>query len=254
MDKSFIGKRVLITGATSGIGRAIARELSARGASLCLSGRDSQAGRALVEELSSGGAESLFEPADVTDDWAAERLTSSAVKAFGSIDILINNAGIICRGTALDCSDSDWSRVMATNVTSVFRLSRAVLPLMIAQGRGVIVNIASDWGLVGGRNALAYCASKGAVVQMTRSMALDHARDGIRVLAVCPGDTDTSMLDNAVVTTSKSERLEILGQAIPMGRVGKPEEIARVVCFVASDEASFMTGAMLSVDGGNTAG
>lgn len=244
----FSDKTVLLTGATSGIGAAIAQAFAKRGADLLLTGR-----RPLAQELS-GGGRAVFMAADITDPKAGDRLVAEAIDRFGKLDILVNNAGILFRGDALACTDDEWERIFATNVTAAFRLSRAALRVMQPRRSGVIVNIASDWGLVGARNAVAYGASKGALVQLTRSMALDHARDGIRVNAVCPGDTDTRMLDSAIAGTDREQRLAELGAAIPLGRVGRPEEIAHAVCYLSSDEASFITGATLAIDGGNSAG
>jgi NAD(P)-dependent dehydrogenase (short-subunit alcohol dehydrogenase family) len=192
--------------------------------------------------------------ADVTHQEAADRLVAHAVKLFGGLDVLVNNAGILFRGTALECTDAEWDATLQTNVTSVFRLSRAALRVMTGKKSGAIVNMASDWGLVGARGAAAYGASKGAIIQLTRSMALDHAADGIRINAVCPGDTDTRMLDGAMFGLPRTELLRTLGKAIPLGRVGRPAEVADAVCFLASDQSSFITGATLAVDGGNSAG
>ena len=231
-NMDFSGKVVLLTGATSGIGEEIARHFARQGAHLVLSGRRPLPS-ALLADLQAAGA---------------------PLSEFGRLDILVNNAGILFRGDALACTDEEWDRTMATNVTAAFRMSRAALRVMVPRRQGAIVNIASDWGLVGARGAVAYGVSKGALIQMTRSMALDHARAGIRVNAVCPGDTDTSMLDSAMPQAARDARLKALGEAIPMGRVAGREEIARAVCFLASEDASFITGATLAVDGGNSAG
>lgn len=246
----FTGKTVLLTGATSGIGLAIARAFAAYGADLVLTGR-----RQMPEMPSgSGSGRTVFVATDITASETPGRLIAETIDRFGKLDILVNNAGILYRGDALACTDEEWERTLATNVTAAFRLSRAALAVMKPRRNGVIVNIASDWGLVGARDAVAYGVSKGALVQLTRSMALDHARDGIRVNAVCPGDTDTSMLDSAIDGADRQQRLAQLGAAIPLGRVGRPEEVAHAVCYLSSDEAAFITGAALAVDGGNSAG
>ena len=247
------GKSVLVTGATSGIGAAIARAAATAGARVMLTGRSAERGEKVRQEC---GPEARFLAADVAQAGAAERLVEETVKQFGRIDVLVNNAGVIHRGTVETTSDEDWQRVLSVNVTGVFYMARAAVRAMKRQGGGVIVNIGSDWSVVAGRDAFAYCMSKGAVAQMTRAMALDHAREGIRVNCLCPGDTETPMLVSGleVRTGDAAHGLKALGEALPLGRVGRPEEIAKAAIFLASDASSFMTGALMLVDGGNTAG
>jgi len=246
------GKTMLITGATSGIGAAIASAAAAAGAKLFLTGRSEARGETVREAC---GADTVFMAADLAAPGASDRLLGAAVAAFGRLDVVVNNAGMIYRGTVETTTDEEWDRIIAVNVTGVFTMCRAAVRQMKRQGGGVIVNIGSDWALVGGRNAFAYCATKGAVAQMTRAIAVDHAADNIRINCVCPGDINTPMLAGGIASRgmSQQEGLAFLGSHIPMGRVGRPEEIAKAVIFLASDASSYMTGAMLSVDGGNTA-
>jgi NAD(P)-dependent dehydrogenase (short-subunit alcohol dehydrogenase family) len=187
-----------------------------------------------------------------------ERVVAATVSEFGRIDILFNNAGVVMNGTAESTSEEDWAALMNLNLTAVWRMSRLVLPHFRAQAGGVIVNNASDWGVVGAENALAYAVSKAAVVQLTRCMALDLAGENIRVNAVCPGDTFVQRWlekgyfeasDPVTLEQAKSEA----AAGLPMKRFGQPEEIARAVLFLASTDSSFMTGQSLVVDGGNTA-
>jgi len=250
---SFAGKACIVTGATSGIGRAIALELASRRADLLLIGRDVGRGSQVLAQLRSLGAAASFMAADVAHPDSPREIVETVLGVYGRIDVLVNNAGILINGTVLDCTDEEWNRVLDVNVSGAFRLSRAVLPQMIQQKSGAIVNVASDWALMGARGATAYCVSKAALAQLTRCMALDYANSGIRVNAVCPGDTDTPMLDLACDGADRDCKIRTLAASIPLGRVARSEEIARVVAFVASAEASFMTGALLPVDGGTSA-
>jgi NAD(P)-dependent dehydrogenase (short-subunit alcohol dehydrogenase family) len=250
-------KVCLITGATSGIGLATARLFAAEGARVAFTGRRRAQGEAIAGEIEAAGGRAHFIPADHTLAADCERSAAATLAAFGRIDVLFNNAGVVVGGTAETTTETDWADTLALNVTGVWRMCRAVIPQMRAQGGGVIVNNASDWGLVAGRNSVAYCASKGAVVQMTRAMAVDHAREHIRVNAVCPGDTFverwTTEGYHRNPTGDIQAMLKDMGQDLPLGRVGRAEEIARAVLFLACDDSAFMTGAMLVVDGGNTA-
>ena len=245
---------MIVTGATSGIGEAIARASAAAGARLVLTGRSVERGD---QVRAACGAAAQFIPGDVSKPGFADHLVDETVRRCGRLDVLVNNAGVIHRHTAETATDDEWDYVMAVNVTAVFRLSRAGIKAMKRNGGGVIVNIGSDWALVGGRNAFAYCASKGAVVQMTRAMALDHAGDNIRVNCVCPGEIDTPMTAAGIAyryrALTQEQGLKQLAAEIPLGRIAHPDEIAKAVLFLASDDSSFMTGAMMSVDGGSTA-
>ena len=245
-------KVALITGGTSGIGWATAELFAAEGAKVAFTGRRAELGESLAKQT--GGK---FIAADHRRLEDCERSIKETLAAFGRIDILFNNAGIVVGGRAESVSEEDWNETLLLNVTGVWRMSKLVLPILRAQGGGVIVNNASDWGLVGGPEAAAYCASKGAVVLLTKAMALDHARENIRINAVCPGDTFVKRWEEKGYfqdAGSMEEKLAKMGDALPMGRVGNANEIARAVLFLACDDASFVTGVALAVDGGNTAG
>jgi NAD(P)-dependent dehydrogenase (short-subunit alcohol dehydrogenase family) len=251
---SLKGRVALITGATSGIGRATALEFAAHGADLVLTGRSKSRGKEVLDDVRRAGVQCDFVEGDVREDAFCRRAVRHGVDKFSRLDILVNNAGVIFRATAEETSDDMWDETMATNVTAIFHLSRAALP-HLRRTRGAIVNIASDWGLRGGERALAYCASKGAVVLMTRAMARDCARDGIRVNAVCPGDTDTPMIAAEIAQRGLDEESTRADYdaAVPLGRMGRPDEIAKLVRFLASDESAYMTGAAVPIDGGSSA-
>jgi len=182
-------------------------------------------------------------------------LVGETIGRLGGLDVLINNAGILYTANALDTSDAQWLDTMAVNLNAVFYLSRAAVKHMKAAGKGAIVNIASEWGLNGEADHVAYCASKGAVIQITRCMALDHARDNIRVNSVCPGEIHTRMVDDILAKRGgdPDANLKQLAAGIPLRRLAQPVEVARCVHFLASDLASYVTGTNLSVDGGNDA-
>ncbi len=251
----FDGKRVLVTGSTSGIGEACARCFAEAGAAVMVSGRDRLRGQAVVEAIRAAGGAADLIAADLRAPGACESLVGETIQRLGGLDVLINNAGILYTADALATSDAQWLDTMAVNVNALFYLSRAAVKHMQGAGGGAIVNIASEWGLNGEPNHVAYCASKGAVIQITRCMALDHARDGIRVNSVCPGEIHTQMVD-AILAQSGGDlegNLRELAAGIPMRRLAQPVEVARCVLFLASEHASYVTGANLPVDGGNAA-
>jgi NAD(P)-dependent dehydrogenase (short-subunit alcohol dehydrogenase family) len=214
-----------------------------------------EAGQGVAREISIAGGRAIFERADVTRAADCRRVVERTLQEFGGIQILFNNAGIIRRASAVEISEQDWDAVIAVNVKSIFLMSREVVPVMAKADGGSIINTASGWGLAGGPRAVVYCASKGAVVLMTKAMAIDHGRQKIRVNCICPGDTDTAMLRSEARQIGETENQFLSDSANrPLGRVGTPEEIAHAALYLASDAASFVTGAALVVDGGGLAG
>jgi meso-butanediol dehydrogenase/(S,S)-butanediol dehydrogenase/diacetyl reductase len=244
------GKVAIVTGAARGIGRATALRFSAEGARVVLADRDRAALAATA--ATAGPADAvLARPCDVARAAEVEALAAAAVDRFGRIDILVNNAGYGHRGTVEQTSEAEWDVLMATNVKGVFLCSRAVLPVMRRQGGGTIVNVASTTAFIGIPERAAYVASKGAVAALTRAMAVDHAKEGIRVVAVAPGTVATDYYDRVVSGSPDPEGMRrMLAARQLIGRAGTPEEIANAILFLASDEASFCVGTILLVDGG----
>ncbi len=243
-------KVAIITGGASGIGRATSELFAREGARVVVADYNEKAGQETVAAIRQSGGEAIFFRVDVSDWAQVQRLVETTLQTYGGIDILVNNAGILLFGTALDTSPQDWERVIAINLTGTFLVSKAVLPHMIARGGGAIVNLTSSTGAHdAAANTVAYVTSKGGVALLTRAMAIDHAKHNVRVNAVAPGPTDTPMLRDAL----SPEQLAAFAATFPMGRLGRPEELARAILFLASDEASFVTGAILAVDGGQTA-
>ena len=247
-------KVAMITGATSGIGKVTALLFAEEGADLVITGRRAELGRSLENKIREQGRHCVFFEADHSQVDDCSRVVERTLAEFGRVDILFNNAGIVTSGTAETTSEEVWSETLAINVTAVWRMSRLVIPIMKKQGKGVIVNNGSDWSVVAGRDAFPYVMSKGAVAMMTKAMALDYARENIRVNAVCPGDTLVERwIEKGYFEGSEPVTMEESSAYIPMGHFGRPEEIARAVLFLASDDSSFVTGHLLLVDGGNTA-
>lgn len=248
-------KVAVITGAASGIGRATALLFAREGAAVVITDINEFGGKAVAAEIGSYGGRARFELADVTRAADCMRIVETAEREFGGIHILFNNAGIIRRASVVDLSEEDWDRVMAVNVKAIFLMCREVIPVMASAGGGCIINTASGWGLAGGPRAAVYCASKGAVVLLTKAMAVDHGAQNIRVNCICPGDTDTNMLRNEAQQLGEpSDRFLAESARRPLGRVGKPDEIAQAALYLASDASSFVTGTALVVDGGGLAG
>jgi len=252
---SLSGKRALITGGASGIGRATATLFAREGAAVAVADLDVAGGGAVVQTIREQGGHALFVRCDVSQAADCRRAVQATVDAWGGLDILFNNAGIIRRTTVLNITEEAWDQVMAVNVKGIFLMCKYAIPVMQKAGGGAIINTGSGWGLVGGANAVSYCASKGAVVNMTRAMALDHGAQHIRVNCVCPGDTDTGMLRDEARQLGAPEEAFLAGAADrPLGRIGQPQDIAQAVRYLASDAAAFVTGTTLVVDGGGLAG
>ena len=239
------GKTILVTGATSGIGEATAFACARDGARVVLSGRNTHAGEALCERLEGSGH--CFVGADLGDREQAQSLIERAWEAAGPLDGLVNNAGVVHHVTVPDTDDATWSDTLRVNLDAVFYLCRDVIPRMTEQGSGVIVNVASTWGLVGAERSAAYCASKGAVIQLTRSMALDHARDGVRVNAVAPGAVDTPMLvaEAAAFGLGADEGRELWSADAPTRTLASASNIADAIVFLLSDRAAHIHGTVL---------
>jgi NAD(P)-dependent dehydrogenase (short-subunit alcohol dehydrogenase family) len=244
----------LITGGTSGIGEATALLFAREGALVAITGRNETRGHAVTAAILEAGGQAIFLRTDVRKAAECERAVRETVSSLGRVDILFNNAGVFYPHDALECSEEEWDEQIDINLKGTFLMSKAALPGMIAQGSGVIINNSSGWGIVGGDKAVAYCASKGGVVLMTKAMAIDHGRQGVRVNCICPGDVETPMLPQDAKMRGQEWDDYIAGCANrPLGRVGTAEEIAKAVLFLASEDSSFMTGAALVVDGGGTA-
>ncbi|MEW2462426.1 SDR family NAD(P)-dependent oxidoreductase [Microbacterium sp. K41] len=247
-------KKAIVTGGAGGIGRATCLALAAEGADVAVVDLNAEAAEAVAAEIRDAGGTAVAVAADVSREPDIERVVATAVQEFGGVDVVFNNAGIIRRQTAVEIEVDEWDLVFGVNVRAIFLMCKHVVPIMEAAGGGSIVNTGSGWGLKGGGRALSYCASKGAVVNMTRALAIDHGPAGIRVNSVNPGDVNTGMLrDEARQLAQDADSFLAEAADRPLRRMGEPEEVAQAVVWLASDDSSYVTGAALVVDGGGIA-
>jgi meso-butanediol dehydrogenase/(S,S)-butanediol dehydrogenase/diacetyl reductase len=250
----FSGKRVLITGGTSGMGEATALAFAEAGANVVINGRNQDRGEQILQRSQEATGSVAFVAADIVDRKECDRVVSESVDLLGGLDIVVNSAGVIYHATAEETTDDQWLDTMNVNVNAMFYVCRAAIPHLRAS-RGTIVNIASDASLSGSYHLTAYCTSKGAVLQMTRAMALDYAAEGIRVVPICPGDVDTPMLRGEFRDRGLELEtgLQESAAGVPLNRVCSAEEVAHMVLYASSDSAAFITGYPLVLDGGNRA-
>ena len=248
---SLDGKSVVITGGGTGLGRAMVRALARAGADLAIGGRRSGPIQEAVDEVKALGRDAVAVPTDVTNSGQVNELISSSIQRFGKIDVLINNAGAVqdnVRKPIWDITDDDWHRIMDVNLTGAFYCSRAVSKPMVDQGHGKIINVASGFGLRGGRDIYMYCCSKGGMIQLTRTLSFNLARHGVTANSIVPGYVPTG---NSGAT---SESLPRSGDFLPIGKLGKPEDFGPLAVFLASSASDYMTGEMIIADGGGLAG
>jgi len=252
---SLRNKITLVTGAGSGIGAAIVETFARAGAFVFVTDRDENTGRGIAEKIKAQGGSAEFQALDVTSEENCQRVAQTVVSAKGRLDILVNNAGIGHVGTMLQTTGPDLDRLYAVNVRGVFNVTRVFLPDMLKRKSGNIINLASIGGVVGVRDRVAYCTTKFAVAGLTKSMALDHAQDGIRVNCICPGRVETPFVVARLKEYPDPERArQEMSATQALGRMGKPEEIAAAALYLASDESAFVTGTEFIIDGGFSAG
>jgi NAD(P)-dependent dehydrogenase (short-subunit alcohol dehydrogenase family) len=239
------GKVAFVTGFGSGLGQAIAVLFAKEGASVAGTSTTEAKGRDTVTMIEEAGRKALFRPGDVSNSEQMKALIDDTVKQFGGLDIVVNSAGVRTNGSITEITEEQWDRTIDVNLKGVFVVSRLAIPEMIKRGGGVILNIGARSGMAGQAGRAAYCASKGGMTTLTEAMAMDYAREKIRVICICPGPTRTPMVD-----TSTPEKLARYKTRVPVGRIGEPEDIAYAALYLASDEASMITAAILPVDGG----
>ncbi len=250
----FQSKVVLVTGAGAGIGLAAALAFGKQGARVALVDASAENGQAALGALQNAGVETLLAVAAVQDSAQVQQVVAQVEQKWGRLDVLVNNAGVYCQGNALETSEVDWDRIIAVNLTGPYLMAKSALPLMLKNGGGVIVNVASEAGLVGIKNQVAYNTSKAGLIGFTRSCAVDFASMGVRVNAVCPGTTDTPLVQAAVARAADPAAARRELESIrPLNRLGRVEEIASAILYMASDAADYATGSILSIDGGYTA-
>ncbi|MBP1888026.1 SDR family NAD(P)-dependent oxidoreductase [Sinorhizobium mexicanum] len=245
--KRFDGKVAVVTGGGGGIGSAISRRLADEGALVVVSDGNGEAANIVASEIEAAGGSAVAIAADISQKEACFRLVSEAFALRRRIDVLVNNAGVNRRGNLLSLTDDEWQVSFAVNLDSMFHLCRAALPHMIEAGGGAIVNTASQWGLHPAPNHIAYNTTKAAVAAFTQNLARDYAPQKVRVNAVCPGEIHTPMLEAGVKRSGRT--IADLDELVPFGRIGKPEEVAALVAFLASDEAAFMCGSLVEITG-----
>jgi NAD(P)-dependent dehydrogenase (short-subunit alcohol dehydrogenase family) len=245
-------KVAIVTGACGGIGRALVKKYAAQGLALAIADQSQSATESLVSEINQQGGEARSFAGDLTDRAYCDNLPMQVFNQFGRIDILVNNAGLIRRGKITDTSDEDFSSSMAVNVEAPFRLVRAAIPIMEKAGGGNIVNTSSCWGINPGPDHLIYCTTKAALAAMTKCLGRDHAHQKIRINAVCPNEVNTPMLRTGfkIRGLDPEDAINKLNQSVPLGRIAEAEEIADVIAFLTSDEASYICGSLVEINGG----
>jgi len=247
-------KVAVVTGGTSGIGEAICLLFAEEGASVVVAGRNESRGTEVADKIKAAGGKALFVRTDVAELESLEHLARVAVESFGRVDVLVNNAGMALVKSIVDTTEEEYDRVMDVNLKSIYRLSKLLLPQMLERGSGSVINVASQLALVAAPNFAVYAASKGAILNLSKAMALDCAKQGVRVNTLCPGAVETPLLMNQFKEEAGPQgSFQDLVDLHPLGRIGRPGEIASAALFLATEDSSFVTGAPLVVDGGYVA-